>query len=118
MKVFYSLLSLIFILTITSCKNDTKPTVENTQQITSVKENFQNIEVNIEGMTCEIGCAKLIESKISKLEGVTVSKVNFEEKTGTFTFDVSRISSKKIVKNINGIAGGGLYKVTNIKTVE
>ncbi|MCF6280339.1 MAG: cation transporter [Flavobacteriaceae bacterium] len=118
MKVFNSLLSLIFILTITSCKSDTKSTSENTQQIASVKKDIQNIEVNIDGMTCEIGCAKLIESKISKLEGVAVSKVNFEEKIGNFTFDANKISPKEIAKNINGIAGGDLYKVTNIKTVD
>ncbi len=116
MKAFYSLLSLIFILTIASCKNDTKSTVKDTQQTISAEKGIQNIEVSIEGMTCEIGCAKLIESKISKLEGVTVSKINFEEKIGVFTFDTSKISSKKIAKNINGIAGGDLYKVTGIKT--
>ena len=118
MKVFYSIVSLILILTFTSCKNDTKSTTQNTEQSTSVKKGIQNIEVSIEGMTCEIGCAKLIESKISKLEGVTASKVNFEEKIGIFTFDASKISSEEIVKNINGIAGGDLYKVTNIKAVE
>lgn len=116
MKVFYSLLSIVFILTITSCKNDAKPTTKNTQHTVSAEKDIQNIEVNIEGMTCEIGCAKLIESKISKLEGVTASKVNFEEKVGTFTFDASKTSSKEIVKNINGIAGGELYKVTDIKS--
>ncbi|PHR68952.1 MAG: ATPase P [Lutibacter sp.] len=118
MKAFYSLLSLLFILTITSCKNDTKSTVKDTQQTITAEKGIQNIEVNIEGMTCEIGCAKLIESKVSKLEGVTVSKVSFKEKTGIFTFDASKISSEEIVKNINGIAGGELYKVIEIKTVQ
>ena len=117
MKAFKLFLSLIFIFAIISCGNKEKSTVNDTQQASSIEKGIQNIEVDIEGMTCEIGCAKLIESKISKLEGITVSKVNFEEKKGVFTFDASKISSEEIVKNINGIAGGDLYKVTDIKTI-
>lgn len=116
MKAFNSFLSLFFIFTIVSCGNDAKPTVKDTKQTSSIEKGIQNIEVSIEGMTCEIGCAKLIESKVSKLEGVTASKVSFEEKKGLFTFDASKVSSEEIVKNINGIAGGDLYKVTEIKS--
>jgi mercuric ion binding protein len=80
-------------------------------------ENIQNIEINIEGMTCEIGCAKLIESKVHKLKGVTFSNVNFEHKIGHFSFDSNKISKEELAKNINGIASGELYKVTQITLV-
>ena len=110
MKIFKSLIVFTVLILSFSCKDS--------KQSKTAKVDTQSIEVNIEGMTCEIGCAKLIESKISKLEGVTVSKVNFEEKIGNFTFDANKISSKEIAKNINGIAGGDLYKATNIKTIE
>jgi|TARA_B110000977_G_C10792173_1_gene382865 Cu+-exporting ATPase len=83
----------------------------------TVTENIQNIEVNIEGMTCEIGCAKLIESKVHKLEGVTYSNVNFEHKIGHFSFDSNKISKEELAKNLNGIAGGELYKATQITLV-
>ena len=115
MKIFNSLVSLIFIFTIISCKNDAKQTAKDSQQTLAIEKSIQKIEVKIEGMTCEIGCAKLIASKVSKLKGVTISNVNFEEKIGTFTFDASIISSKEILKNINGIAGGELYKTTDVK---
>ena len=78
----------------------------------------EDIEVNIEGMTCEIGCAKLIESKIHKLEGVTFSSVNFEHKIGHFSFDSNKISKEELAKNIDGIAGGELYKVTQTNIVK
>ena len=81
-------------------------------------KSIQNIEVSIEGMTCEIGCAKLIESKIHKLEGVSYSKVNFEHKIGRFSFDSNQISKEELAKNINGIAGGELYKVTQTTLVK
>ncbi len=79
---------------------------------------YKSIEVEIEGMTCEIGCAKTIESKLSKVEGVTYSKVNFEEKIGQFTFDESKISQEDIAKKIAGIGGGALYKATKITEIE
>lgn len=101
-KIFKPLLFISFLFLVFSCEK---------------KEEIKKIEVSIEGMTCEIGCAKLIESKVSKLEGVTISDVSFEKKIGVFTFDVSKISSEEIIKNINGIAGGELYKVTETKMV-
>ena len=107
---FFALTVLLFIV---GCNNNPTP-----EKSVVLEEKIETIEVGIEGMTCEIGCAKLIESKIHKLEGVTVSKVNFEEKTGQFSFDSNKISKEEIVKNINGIAGGDLYKATNIKTIE
>jgi len=117
MKIFNSLLILILVFTTFSCQKNNKPVVKDSTQTVSAKEDLQSIEVNIEGMTCEIGCAKLIQSKVYKLDGVKESKVNFEEKKGVFTFDKNKITSEEITKNINGIAGGDLYKVTEIKTL-
>jgi len=86
----------------------------NTEEITA---NYKNIEVEIEGMTCEIGCARTIQSKLSKVDGVTHSKVDFESKKGQFTYDANKISQNDIVNKINGIAGGDLYAVTNTKEI-
>lgn len=79
---------------------------------------IQNLEVTIKGMTCEIGCAKLIESKTHKLEGMIYSKVSFEHGLGQFTIDSDKISIAEIEKHINGIAGGELYNVTSSTIVE
>ncbi|HEY9222118.1 MAG TPA: heavy metal-associated domain-containing protein [Lutibacter sp.] len=83
-----------------------------------VAANHKSIEVEIEGMTCEIGCAKTIESKLSKTEGVKYSKVNFEAKVGQFTYDENKISKEDIAKKIAGIGGGDLYKATKITEIE
>jgi len=69
-------------------------------------------------MTCEIGCAKIIASKVSKLQGVAYSEVSFENKKGVFSYDENSISKEAIVAKINGIAGGDLYKVTNTKVLD
>ena len=118
MKKIISILTIVFVLF--SCDNDKKEaSVEKSGvEKQEIAANYKSIEVEIEGMTCEIGCAKTIESKLSKTKGVTFSKVNFEAKTGQFTFDENKISQEDIVKKINGIGGGDLYKATKITEIE
>lgn len=79
---------------------------------------YRSLEVEIEGMTCEIGCARLIESKLSKVDGVVFSKVEFEAKKGQFTYDINKLTKDDIVRKINGIAGGNLYLVTRTTDIE
>jgi len=67
-------------------------------------------------MTCEIGCASLIESKLNKLDGVTEAKVDFESKTATVTYDADKLNQDKLTKTVEGVAGGELYKVTKVKS--
>ena len=116
MKKYLSILVITFALF--SCNDTKKENVEKdantkTQEVAAV---YQNLEVEIEGMTCEIGCARLIESKLSKIDGVTYSNVDFETKTGQFTYDATKLNKEDIAKKIGGIAGGDLYKV--VKTTE
>lgn len=73
-------------------------------------------EFNITGMTCAIGCAKTIESKIAQVAGVKTAKVDFEAKKGTFTYDENTISSKEIQQNINNLVDGKTYHAQVIQT--
>ncbi|MFO7672803.1 MAG: heavy metal-associated domain-containing protein [Lutibacter sp.] len=118
MKKAMYILSIAFVFF--SC-NDAKKEVSNDKsgiEKQEVAANYKTIEVEIEGMTCEIGCAKIIESKLSKTEGVTYSKVIFEDNAGKFTFDENKISQEDIAKKIAGIGGGALYKATKITEIE
>ncbi len=83
-----------------------------------VAANYKSIEVEIEGMTCEIGCARLIQSKLSKVEGVTYAKVNFESKKGLFTFDSNKLNKEAIAEKISKIAGGDLYSVSKATEID
>ena len=108
------LTTLILAIVFFSC-NEVKKEKKNEKSEVKTEEvaaNYKSIEVEIEGMTCEIGCARLIQSKISKVDGITYTKVDFESKKGQFTYDSNKISQNDIVKKINGIAGGDLYSVT------
>lgn len=115
MKITSKYLCIAFLafLTLSACKpSDQKNTAEQTNLPVKLKTSF----IDIEGMTCEIGCAKTIESKISKVDGVTVSKVDFEAKKGTFTYDANKTSEVDIIKTINGLLDGKTYKATVGKT--
>lgn len=109
----YLCIALLSIITLTSCgaSSDKKKTEE-----TTISANLETVSLAIEGMTCEIGCAKTIESKISKMEGVTESKVDFEAKKGTFTYDTNKTTEATIVTTINGLLDGKTYTASKTET--
>ena len=110
-KLFTLLLTLS--LSFYSCDtNQNKNTSNN-----STEPNLKKIEVAISGMTCEIGCAKTIESKVSKMKGVRFSKVSFNDSLGQFTYDTNLTSPKTIIAKIDGIADGKAYKVIDSKEI-
>ena len=112
--LFFALVSILI-----GCKDAPQATEEKAETTpTELVANYKSIEVVIEGMSCEIGCAKLIESKLAKTEGVQYSKVDFESKTGQFTFDTNVLSNEAISKKIAGIAGGDMYSVSKTTEIE
>jgi mercuric ion binding protein len=76
----------------------------------------ETISLAISGMTCEIGCAKTIQSKLSKKEGITDAIVVFTDSIATVSFDSSKTSTKEISSFITGIAGGDAYTASELKS--
>jgi copper chaperone CopZ len=72
----------------------------------------ENVSLAISGMTCEIGCAKTIQSKLSKKEGVIDAKVVFNDSIANIEFDANKTSKKDLIAFVTGIAGGKLYKAS------
>lgn len=99
-----------------SCK-ETSKSDKATEAKTVQSENLKKIEVGIEGMTCQIGCAKTIESKLSKMEGISSVAVSFDNKLGQIVYDADKISEEDITKKITSIAGGETYSVSSVKEV-
>jgi len=104
----------IAFFTLTACNTATKKDPEIKVATTP---NPQKITFNISGMTCEIGCAKIIQSKLSKKAGVTSAKVIFKDSLGLVAYDANTISKEDIIAFVNRIAGGDLYKANNTKSV-
>jgi len=97
-KIIYSLVIACFVFT--GCK----------QEVKEVKT--ENVSLAISGMTCEIGCAKTIQSKLSKKEGVLNAKVIFNDSIANIEFDANTTSKNDLIAFVSGIAGGELYKAS------
>ena len=92
---------LIAVFTLSACNTETKKTPE----ITIAKTpKMQKVAIDISGMTCEIGCAKTIQSKLSKKAGIISAKVIFKDSLGLVEFDANTISAEDINTFINGLA--------------
>ena len=118
MKKTISIIGIVLLLF--SCK-EVKNEGAQKESVSPQKElavQLKSVELTIEGMTCEIGCARLIESKLSKVTGIAYIAVDFEAKKGTCTFDTNKLTSQDIVLNISTIADGTLYSVSNIAELE
>ena len=76
----------------------------------------ETVSLAVSGMTCEIGCAKTIQSKLSKKEGVLGAKVIFTDSIANIEFDANITSKKDLIAFVDGIAGGGIYKASESTT--
>ena len=94
---------------ISSCDLGKKEAIKTTTSITNKQ---QSVSLAISGMTCEIGCAKTIQSKLSKKEGVLSAKVIFKDSIAQIEFNEELTSKKDLIAFVDGITGGGLYKAT------
>lgn len=93
--------------TLTSCKSQGKKEGTETN---AVAETVKEASFKISGMTCEVGCAKTIASKLSKKEGVIDANVVFADSIATVKYDPSKIDKAGIASFINGMADGETYK--------
>ncbi|MGG7036389.1 MAG: heavy-metal-associated domain-containing protein [Flavobacterium sp.] len=118
---FFIALAMTFTLFL-SCKNtENKPaesseTNETKKQTTVLKP--ETASFKIEGMTCSIGCAKTIEEKLSKMDGVQKATVDFDKKEATVEFDASVLTPEKLAKEVESTGDGETYKVSDVVTHE
>lgn len=113
------LVSLMFV----GCKEKTTENVADSASETEAPKvkkeiasaNLQTATFTIEGMTCEIGCAKTIQEELNGLDGVQTAKVDFEKKLATVSFDRTALTTKELTKVVEATADGKTYKVSNMK---
>ncbi|MCX6172960.1 MAG: heavy metal-associated domain-containing protein [Flavobacterium sp.] len=104
-----------------SCKEKASKLVEETKETTTEQKTAtvaakpETASFKIEGMTCAIGCAKTIETKLSKMNGVQKAAVDFDKKEAIVNFDAAVLSSKDIVDAVQTTGDGETYKVLEVK---
>jgi len=121
-KVHIKFISLaVFMLFFVSCdsQKSKKPNeeIDSTEQ-KAVAEDLHQVKVAIKGMTCEIGCARLIQSKLYKADGISYANISFADSSGVISFDQNRISEDEIKQIIERTAGGDIYSVAYIEEVD
>ena len=108
-------------LLLVNCKNSTSPevkTVEITQEETILDPNatYAKAEFTVNGMTCEIGCARTIEKKIAQMDGVKSAKVDFDRKLAMVEYNEAKVTPTLLEETVTNVAE--VYSVSNMKTVE
>ena len=126
MKTLIKFLAVVLVVTIfTACKNDAKPEVKTvvveTTSETQKKEldpnaTYAKAEFTIDGMTCEIGCAKTIEKKIANMDGVKSATVDFNRRLAMVEYDEAMVNHTTLHETVTLVAD--IYKVSDMKTVE
>lgn len=126
MKIFKSLIVIVAIaLSVVACKNNAEPEVKTVAIETSSKEvatkldpnaTYVKVEFNIKGMTCAMGCAKTIEKKMAKMDGVKMAKVDFEKELAMVEYDEAKVTPNSLKEAVAKV--GEVYKVKDIKPVD
>jgi len=118
-KILNIFLSLILISIIfASCEKSKDQNSEPLEKQSEIADaDVKTVQLEIKGMTCEIGCAKLIQSKLYKTDGVTFAEVHFADSSGVVTYDANRLSEKDLVQAVEKAGGGDLYTVSSIVAV-
>ena len=117
-----TLVILLICVAVWSCKNETEPEIKiikTSESLINTKMDNDKIlskaEFNIEGMTCAIGCAKTIEKKLAKMDGVKSAKVDFEKKLAQVEYDESIVNTVSLENTVTKASDS--YSVNDMKTV-
>ena len=126
MNTFKSLcIVAVLALSFTACKEEAKPEVKTVDVEVSEKDvaqtldpnaTYAKVEFGIDGMTCAMGCAKTIEKKMAKMDGVKSAKVDFDKKMAKVEYDEAKVSPESLEKTVTSVAD--VYKVRDMKKVQ
>ena len=118
-----TLVILLICVAVWSCKNETEPEIKiikTSESLANAKMDNDKIlakaEFNIEGMTCAIGCAKTIEKKLAKMDGVKSAKVDFEKKLAQVEYDESIVNTVSLENTVTKASDS--YSVNDMKKVD
>ena len=112
------------LLALTSCKDKAEPEVKTVDVEVDAKEvaktldpnaTYAKVEFGIDGMTCAMGCAKTIEKKMAKMDGVKSAKVDFDKRLAMVEYDEAKVTPKSLEEAVAKV--GDVYKVKAMKVV-
>jgi Cu+-exporting ATPase len=124
-KLKYIFSTAVIAIALVSCKNNTEPEVKTVAIEVSEKTvaptldpnaTYAKVEFSIDGMTCAMGCAKTIEKKMAKMEGVKMAKVDFEKELAMVEFDEAKVTPNSLKEAVALVSD--TYTVKDMHSVE
>jgi Cu+-exporting ATPase len=118
----YILKLAVLALVIVACKQNepevkiVETKVKTDKTVENPYKDFAKAEFEIKGMTCAMGCAKTIEKKLAKLEGVHYVYVDFKQELAMIEFDDNKLSNDDFISTVNKVSE--TYKVGEIKAID
>ncbi|GAA4280559.1 heavy-metal-associated domain-containing protein [Gaetbulibacter aestuarii] len=117
----------LILVAASSCKNKVAPevkTIDNQAtaqvskeaQIANPNAHFAKAEFTINGMTCAMGCAAVIQNHLSNMDGVKSAKVDFDKKLAMVEYDDAKVNAELLTKTVSSV--GKQYEVADMKTVD
>ena len=115
MKSFIFSLTCLFVLF--ACTQQPKPEIKEVSTTAQMNEKLIDGELSeasfsISGMMCKMGCAKAIETNLSKMEGVQQASVDFESSLATVLYNSSIVQTDDLVQTVTNT--GDSYTVSNM----
>ena len=108
MKKIKAIAALALVVTISACSNNQPAEsveVENQEviEMAAVTPNATTT-LDVEGMTCEMGCKAAIEKHLSKTAGVAKCEIDFENALAVVEYDNGIITEEQIIAEIGEVA--------------
>jgi copper chaperone CopZ len=70
---------------------------QNTIKMERAEANVETLQLKVEGMSCQAGCANGIDHMLKQQNGIVKSKTTFDSGTSEIQYDKSKISAKEIM---------------------
>lgn len=116
------LISMFLLTALASCKNEGKAEIktinihsETSRQALDPNATYSKAEFSIKGMTCEMGCARTIEKKLSKMNGMKSATVDFKNESAIIEYDTAKITTSSIKEAVSSVSA--IYSVEAMQTI-
>lgn len=117
LKLF--MMSILAVSIFSACNNspETKEvsfeseTTESIEKTIDPNADLATAKFEIEGMTCQMGCARVIEENLAKMQGVMHVEVNFEAHTAKIEYDANILDVEAIIASVTNTSDA--YSVTS-----
>ena len=94
---------------------ETAASQSNNKSSKTETSNATSARFTIKGMSCEIGCARAIEKKLYKLDGMYKADVNFQKEMATVKYDSNKIDEALLISTITSGSQTPNYSVEEFK---